>query len=418
MPSSCRYSAQAEIETFSRSPLVLPRSIYQTQQFDFFSLPADHEAYTRAGSSALPLRRLEVRSEVQIRPVEGAVSSDVSPSLSPALSARRYSTYSASSSFEPASFDQPIKNAMQTFLEAEAMLAPGSPNLPTPTFPNGVPGKHGSWRDSIPIPRKVGPAAIEGIGKVRQGLGQIRVPKGIMSLPGRRASSSTSIGQAHTAAYSSSISFEDDDAVFADHAVAASASTAYTSDIGSCGGVTKVDGVDAPPSRDEEDWGWDDRLDEPAHTGGTTTTRPASTALDLSTPFEDDFDHFELELPSASPFSLKPPTLAVPSPLALEPVDAPVNTHLAPPVQSYSTSMDAASSSTSSSPAGHICLDKATAPSSPRHLLDQPSSALSSVAVLAPKAASLATPVNSAGNASPAPSSGSSSGGGKKKKKR
>uniref|UniRef100_A0A0K3CNN2 BY PROTMAP: gi/472584930/gb/EMS22505.1/ WD40/YVTN repeat-like-containing domain containing protein [Rhodosporidium toruloides NP11] gi/647400934/emb/CDR46794.1/ RHTO0S13e01904g1_1 [Rhodosporidium t... n=1 Tax=Rhodotorula toruloides TaxID=5286 RepID=A0A0K3CNN2_RHOTO len=408
----------AEIETFSRSPLVLPRSIYRSQQFDFFSLPADHEAYAKAGSSALPLRRLEVRSEVQIRPVEGAVSSDVSPSLSPALSARRYSTYSASSSFEPASFDQPIKNAMQTFLEAEAMLAPGSPNLPTPTFPNGVPGKHGSWRDSIPIPRKVGPAAIEGIGKVRQGLGQIRVPKGIMSLPGRRASSSTSIGQA-PAAYSSSLSFEDDDAVFADHAVAASASTAYTSDIDSCGCVIKGDGEDAPPAREEEDWGWDDRLDEPIQTSGTTTMKPASSALDLATPFEDDFDHFELELPAASPLSLKPASLAVPSPLTLEPVDAPVKAHLAPPVQVvYSTSMDATSSSASSSPAGHVRLDKSRTASPPRHLLDQPSSVLSSVAIPPPKPTGLIAPVNNAGNASPALSSGSSSGSGKKKKRR
>ncbi|BGO94008.1 hypothetical protein NBRC10512_003641 [Rhodotorula toruloides] len=413
-----RYSAQAEIETFSRSPLVLPRSIYQSQQFDFFSLPADHEAYARAGCSALPLRRLEVRSEVQIRPVEGAVSSDVSPSLSPTLSARRYSTYSASSSFEPASFDQPIKNAMQTFLEAEAMLAPGSPNLPTPTFPNGVPGKHGSWRDSIPIPRKVGPAAIEGIGKVRQGLGQIRVPKGMMSLPGRRASSATSIGQVPSAAYSSSISFEDDDAVFADHAVTASASTAYTSDIDSCAGVIKGDGEDAPPAREEEEWGWDDRLDEPTQTSGTTTMKPASNALDLATPFEDDFDHFELELPAASPLSLEPSSLAVPSPLTLEPVDAPVKAHLAPPVQVYSTSMDATPSSTSSSPAGHVRLDMPRTASPPRHLLDQPDSALSSVAIPPHKPASLAAPVNNAGSASPALSSGSSSGSGKKKKRR
>ncbi|BGP31941.1 hypothetical protein JCM10296v2_003720 [Rhodotorula toruloides] len=411
-----RYSAQAEIETFSRSPLVLPRSIYQSQQFDFFSLPADYEVYDQAGSSALPLRRLEVRSEVQIRPVEGAISSDVSPSLSPALSARRYSTYSASSSFEPASFDQPIKNAMQTFIEAEAMLAPGSPNLPTPTFPNGVPGKHGSWRDSIPIPRKVGPAAIEGIGKVRQGLSQIRVPKGIMSLPGRRASSSTSIGQA-PAAYSSSISFEDDDAVFADHAVAASASTAYTSDIDSCGGIIKDDGVAAPPVREEEDWGWDDRLDDPTQMSGTTTTKPASSALDLATSF-DDFDHFELELPAASPLSLKPSSLAVPSPLTLEPVDAPVKAHLAPPVQVFSTSMDATTSSASSSPAGHVRLDKSRTASPPRRLLDQPSSVLSSVAIPPPKPTNLSAPVNNAGSASPALSSGSSSGSGKKKKRR
>ncbi|BGP24518.1 hypothetical protein JCM10295v2_003436 [Rhodotorula toruloides] len=409
-----RYSAQAEIETFSRSPLVLPRSIYQSQQFDFFSLPTDYDSYAKAGSSSLPLRRLEVRSEVQIRPVEGAVSSDVSPSLSPALSARRYSTYSASSSFEPSSFDQPIKNAMQTFLEAEAMLAPGSPNLPTPTFPNGVPGKHGSWRDSIPIPRKVGPAAIEGIGKVRQGLGQIRVPKGLMALPGRRTSSSTSIGQGSAAAYSSSISFEDDDAVFANYAVTASASTAYTSDIDSCGGVAKGEGEDGPPPRAEEDWGWDDRLDGSSQTSGTTTTKPASSALDLAT---DDFDHFQLELPAASPLSLKP-SVAVPSPLTLEPVDAPVKAHLAPPVQVYSTSMDATLSSASSSPAGHVRLEKSLSASPPRHLLDQPSSALSSVEILPFNAASLVAPASNAGSAFPALSSGSSSGSGKKKKRR
>ncbi|CEQ40271.1 SPOSA6832_01880 [Sporobolomyces salmonicolor] len=355
-----RYSAYAEIETFSRSPRVLPRSIYQSQQFEFFSLPTHHNSLTSKGTYTLPLRRLEMRSEVQIRQGDGSVSSDMPTPSSP--SSFRTNSAAASVPFEPGSFDQPIKTAMQTVLDSEAILAPGSPKLPAPTFPNGLPGKQGSWRDAIPI-RSVGPAAMEGIGKVRQGLTRVCAPTGIIGVARSRRASASAVAQTNAAAYSSSISFDDDDAVFADRIGgidgSESASTACTSEIdeelkdGGAGGKKAANG-------EVDDWDWD------AGDGDErTTTRPTSAPGDISLagiPFEEDFDDFELELPppashSHSPAAIKPTSLVPTSPLGLESLpspSAPANVapvparHLAPPVSVYACQDDASGGSSSS----------------------------------------------------------------------
>jgi len=346
---------------------------------------------------------------------------------------------------------------MQTFLDSEAFLAPGSPKLPAPTFPNGVPGKHGSWRETVT--KTVAPAAMEGLGKVRQGLGKVRipsvgVPSGMIPLGGRSRTSTGVVAPAQVA-YSSSLSFEDDDAVFAERVAiddAASAGTACTSD----GGVLK---------EDDEDWGWDDRNDEIEPVTSTIAT-PSSGALE--TPFEEDFDDLELDLPRASPHKIPPPlghlTLAHPSPLALDAIDSTSSSpskasiavpipsglprHLAPPVSSStgpshdSSSSSPTPSSLSESPSslnhGSGFTDLASLNPhhhlgvSPPSILDRPSSALSGIHVLAPSKNELAAPTNAGRSESPALSSsgvsgngsGSSAessagggGGGKKKKK-
>ncbi|GAA5910003.1 hypothetical protein JCM8208_006410 [Rhodotorula glutinis] len=422
-----RYSAFAEIETCSRSPLVLPRSIYQSQQFDFYALPSDHARYAVKGLSVLPLRRLEMRSEVQIRQGNGSTSSDAGPSSRslPFNGAQHLGSQGGAlsgSSFEPASFDQPIKTAMHALLDFD-QVAPGSPQLPPPTFPNGVPGKHGSWRDSITIPRSVGPAAIESFGRVRQGLGRVKVPSGIM-LPvsvGRRRSSGPitahqplPAGVVTAAAYSSSISFDDEDAVFADR-LEGSLSTACTSELGDVGGKgvarsSSVGGDDA----DEEDWGWDDRVDEdePRGAGGARRSDSSGALAPLRemAPFDEDFDDLDLGL--APPTSPAGPhkagaavSLAIPSPLALEPVDAEPNTlaapvvgrHLAPPV--FATSLDD-STSPSSSPGSASGFDttavlgSGSAAVAQRHILDRPGSAMSGMSIVGATAHSLAAPTN------------------------
>lgn len=433
-----RYSAFAEIETCSRSPLVLPRSIYQSQQFEFFALPADHARCAAKGLTKLPLRRLEMRSEVVIRQGDGSTSSDAGPSSSssPHGGARFLNsggTSSNSSSFEPASFDQPIKTAMHALLDFD-QVAPGSPKLPPPTFPNGVPGKHGSWRDSIAIPRNVGPAAIESLGRVRQGLGRVKVPSGIM-LPvsvGRRRSSVPGIGTAAapsqgtvggvtSAAYSSSISFDDEEAVFADR-LEGSLSTACTSELGDGGkGVVHGSSVGAEDA-DEEDWGWDERVDEDSAHGREDVARRSESSGALAplremAPFEEDFDDLDLEL-APSPVSLATahkapavPGLAVPSPLALEPVDAEptkaastIERHLAPPVSVFTTSLDD-SASPSTSPGSMSGFDATSAApvgsssnvAAHQQLLDRPTSSLSGIDILSPSKLALAAPTNGVG---------------------
>ena len=429
--STCRYSAFAEIETCSRSPLVLPRSIYQSQQFDFYAFPPDYARYAVKGLSALPLRRLEMRSEVQVRQGDGSTSSDAGPSssASPSSGARYLGSHvgdSSSSSFEPASFDQPIKTAMHALLDFDH-VAPGSPQLPPPTFPNGVPGKHGSWRDSIAIPRSVGPAAIESLGRVRQGLGRVKVPSGI-TLPGsvgrRRSSVPVSAqqpipaGVVTAAAYSSSISFDDEDAVFADH-LEGSLSTACTSELGDGGGkgvsLSRSVGND---DADEEDWGWDDRVDEDEPRGGAGARRSDSSGalapLREMAPFDEDFDDLDLGLatspsPAIAHKAAATVSLAAPSPLALEPIDAErpsapaavVERHLAPPVSVFATSLDD-SASPSSSPGSTSGFDptviigsgSGSAAVAHRQLLDRPSSAMSGMSILGATSQSLSAPTN------------------------
>ncbi|GAA5942947.1 hypothetical protein JCM3775_001234 [Rhodotorula graminis] len=434
-----RYSAFAEIETCSRSPLVLPRSIYQSQQFDFYALPPDHASCTAKGRFALSLRRLETRSEVHIRQGHSSTSTDAGPcsSSSPSNGARYLGSQggtSSSSSFEPASFDQPIKTAMHALLDFDH-VAPGSPKLPPPTFPNGVPGKHGSWRDSIAIPRSVGPAAIESFGRVRQGLGRVKVPSGIL-LPvsvGRRRSSGPittqqplAAGVVTAAAYSSSVSFDDEDAVFADR-LEGSLSTACTSELGDGGGKGVAHGSSGGgDDADEEDWGWDDRVDEDEPRGAGGVRRSGSSGalapLREMAPFDEDFDDLDLGL-APSPSSAvahkaaAAVSLAVPSPLALEPVDAApsapaaiVQRHLAPPV--FTTSLDD-SASPSTSPGSSSGFDPSAVTGSgvalaaQRHLLERPGSAMSGTSILGAPAHSLAAPTNGGMSSS---SSGSTSG--------
>ncbi|KAK4699999.1 hypothetical protein P7C70_g6253, partial [Phenoliferia sp. Uapishka_3] len=262
--SASRFSAEAEIETFSRSPRVLPRSIYQSPQFDFFALPQNHLERTEGGHFALNLRRLEMRSEVQIWQGGENVSDE----------------------HNPASFDQPIKSAMQTILDSEAALVSASPKTLTPTFPNGVAGKQGRWRDAIPI-RSMAPSVNESIGRVRKELGRVRVSA---MVPRRRASSSGGYGTAGET-YSSSISFEDNDAVFADRMHSESGSTACTSE------------PDA--ESDDASWGLDGLEEEPVD---------MDVGLIDEEPFEDDFDDF-----SATTFTLEHTTSVRPVVSSKEP---------------------------------------------------------------------------------------------------
>lgn len=258
-PRSNRFSAQAEIETFSRSPLVLPRSVYQSQQFDFYALPDHHSTLAATGNYAFPLRHLEMRSEPH--PTSTSLDSNLLQPLSP--------------SCEPASFDNPIKSAMQTIIDRDDSL-PRSPKA-APAFPNGLPGKHGSWRDAIPIRA---PSVNDGVARVRRELGRVRASA---IGPRRRATSG-----AYPEAASSSVSFEDD-AVFADRVgCSESGSTACTSE---------------QDVESEDTWDLDGLEEE-----DRAATR-AEAIAEIS--FEDDFDDFDLGPRIDKPPS--PPRLSSPS---------------------------------------------------------------------------------------------------------
>ncbi|ORY92907.1 hypothetical protein BCR35DRAFT_298510 [Leucosporidium creatinivorum] len=313
-----RYSAQAEIETFSRSPQVLPRSIYLSQQFDFFALPTTHTLPHTPLVHLLPtLRQLAVRSSVQLRPGPpfplplplSPSSSSLSPPASP---------------LEPHSLDQPIKSAMQTILDSYPDPS-SSPSSSAAGFPNGVPGKTGStrWRDAIPLhAAHVNAGLAIGIGSVRSGLGGLgRVGRQVAQAGAGVAAARMRTGTGATGVEDvscSSVSFEDD-AVFAEYREEGTDSTAATSERGS-------EGCDM--EEEAEAWGLDGLHEEVAESPAMAPVGEEHEGL----PFEDDFDDFELSLdrPSSSA-TTKPliPDLLLshstrPSPHASSLVSAPI----------------------------------------------------------------------------------------------
>ncbi|EJU02108.1 hypothetical protein DACRYDRAFT_115899 [Dacryopinax primogenitus] len=135
--------ANAEIETCSQSTRILPRSIYQAHQFDFFALPEDYKSKVRNYELDMLALRIEVRQAIEIRPLQ-----------------RRPSLSSISGQDETAiasSFDEPIASAMRTVLDAQATT------LIIPAYPNAVsPRTVNTWLDPGPV-RSVANSLQEGL---------------------------------------------------------------------------------------------------------------------------------------------------------------------------------------------------------------------------------------------------------------
>ncbi|KAF8626772.1 hypothetical protein AX14_011424, partial [Amanita brunnescens Koide BX004] len=60
------YLAHAELSTFSRSPRILPRSVYLSHQFSFYTLGEDYHALIRRSQLDISGQKLEVRKNVEI----------------------------------------------------------------------------------------------------------------------------------------------------------------------------------------------------------------------------------------------------------------------------------------------------------------------------------------------------------------
>lgn len=302
---STSFSAQVEIETTSKSPRVMPRSIYTSHQFTFLALPEDHEKQAALGNYAnLDMKRVEVRTDVEARQGRGAATTATlgsvpGTSTSPTMPS---SDFSAS----PASFDQPIKSAMQTIIDCSSSPDGVRGRQPQPAgFPNGVAGKSGGggatrWRNAIPIRssdvnagltqgfstmRKVGSRAVAVAGATAAHVGRSGAALGAMRL------SANSVGEEA----SSSLSFEDD-TVFADRADEVwTESTAGTSERDSCGEVEV--GCD-----DEEPWGelnvTEDRHVDRVDVGDPVADQIARMDIDEpeGLPFGHDFDDLDLAL--------------------------------------------------------------------------------------------------------------------------
>lgn len=193
--AASRPCSQIEIETFSRSRKVSPRSVYQSAQFEFYSIPKGIADVSDVNDFDKAFDRLQMRPCVEV--TAGSKNSRL------ALSST--------------SFDEPIQSAMRARLEPSS-----TSSSPVPaSFPNGIPGRKGSWRDTVTT---VG-------GKVRE---QAHVVQ-------------RQIRRGRRVEYSSSVSFEeDDDALFAD-VPRSEGSTAATSDAHLSGDFDdELDAIDAP----------------------------------------------------------------------------------------------------------------------------------------------------------------------------
>ncbi|KAJ7069827.1 hypothetical protein C8F01DRAFT_975915 [Mycena amicta] len=150
--------AQAELSTFSSTTRVLPRPIYLSHQFTFYTLGEDYHALIRRYQLGLRGVKIDVRREVEVSGVSTAGGEafveGIASSSSPRAIHRRHRT-------SQASFDEPLASAL-----AGSQYALPSPVLPM--LPNGTPS---SFRGAIPIravAAGLGDGVAEGIGRFRR----------------------------------------------------------------------------------------------------------------------------------------------------------------------------------------------------------------------------------------------------------
>lgn len=164
--NSFRWLSQAELSTSSRSPGLLPRSIYLSHQFSFHALGEDYHALVRRFQFDVPATLIEVRKEVEVSAYPSGHGESFLQDRSVPRDIR---------GGPPASFDEPLASAMSGGME----YTHASP--PLPMFPNGAPGSHksGSYRSPIPI-RDMAVGLTEGVaaslGQIRRGVGKVRSP--------------------------------------------------------------------------------------------------------------------------------------------------------------------------------------------------------------------------------------------------
>lgn len=158
-----RWLAQAELSTCSRSPLILPSSIFLSHQFSFFALGEDYHALLRRWHFDIPAVKIEVRREVEASAyTAGQGELFVSAGTSPQDVRLARST-----------LDEPLATAIHSGLNYSGVTPPVIPMLP-----NGA--RSGSFKATIPI-RSVAAGITEGVtgslGRLGRGIKKVRSPK-------------------------------------------------------------------------------------------------------------------------------------------------------------------------------------------------------------------------------------------------
>ncbi|KAF8838160.1 hypothetical protein BDN67DRAFT_991441 [Paxillus ammoniavirescens] len=161
--------AHAELSTCSRAPEIVPRSIYLSHQFLFYSLGEDYHALIRRHHLDMIGDKIEVRKEVEASADATAPGELFVEGFS--AGTRDHLGRAASS------FDAPIASAMSADLEYT--FSARSPVIPM--LPNGTPGsKPRSFGNSIPIRHMTAGIAEgvgEGFGRIRKEIHRVRSPQ-------------------------------------------------------------------------------------------------------------------------------------------------------------------------------------------------------------------------------------------------
>ncbi|EGG11865.1 uncharacterized protein MELLADRAFT_115017 [Melampsora larici-populina 98AG31] len=144
-----RWTSFVELDTFSHSINILPKSIYTYHQFDFYHFKETYEqiedlmkdlslsSSSLSSSSQRRLKKLIVRQEVIIEP--GGNPNEV-PGEFINLGFQERNQMNA------IRYEEPIKSAVETILDTSAYHPTLTRNFlmnPSPGFPNGQPGKRG-----------------------------------------------------------------------------------------------------------------------------------------------------------------------------------------------------------------------------------------------------------------------------------
>ena len=158
--------AHAELSTCSRSPHILPRSIYLSHQFSFHALDEDYHALIRRFHLDIGGSKIEVRREVEVSAYSAGTGESFMEGFSAPLHVRRPSS----------SFDEPLASALSAGLDyshpSRAVI---------PMLPNGIPGSRPrSFRSSVPIRNMatgLGDGVSEGLGRIRREMHKVRSPR-------------------------------------------------------------------------------------------------------------------------------------------------------------------------------------------------------------------------------------------------
>jgi hypothetical protein len=158
--SCCSWLAQAELSTYSHSTRIVPRSIYLSHQFAFFTLGEDYHGLLRSHTFDVPSTKVEVRRQIEVS--ASGSGSNMSESFISGSSVPSQSGISSS-------FDDAVSADMR-------YLNPSPPVLPM--YPNGPPSR--AYRNAIPIrtvAAGISDGMSEGLGRLRRELGKVRSPR-------------------------------------------------------------------------------------------------------------------------------------------------------------------------------------------------------------------------------------------------